>query len=196
MRFGKKQLVMASLVLALGAAVYLNWQFSGVKKLPVSGEVSSPSQTVAGDKKLGAAQLVNSVYVETVSDDLEERAPAVAAQPVKDVFAQARVQRQTSRDQALELLDEVLENAQSDPEAKKAAVDEAAVIARSILQETNVENMLKAKGFEECMATLSADGCSVMVSGTLDAAATLIIQETVMEQTGVTADKIRILGTA
>ncbi len=196
MRFGKKQLVMASLVLALGAAVYLNWQFSGVKKLPVSGEVSSPSQTVAGDKKLGAAQLVNSVYVETVSDDLEERAPAVAAQPVKDVFAQARVQRQTSRDQALELLDEVLENAQSDPEAKKAAVDEAAVIARSILQETNVENMLKAKGFEECMATLSDDGCSVMVSGTLDAAATLIIQETVMEQTGVTADKIRILGTA
>ena len=35
MKFGKKQLVLASLVLALGAAVYLNWQFAGTNRLPV-----------------------------------------------------------------------------------------------------------------------------------------------------------------
>ena len=28
MKYGKRQLILASLVLALGAAVYLNWQFS------------------------------------------------------------------------------------------------------------------------------------------------------------------------
>ena len=74
--------------------------------------------------------------------------------------------------------------------------NQAAVIAQNILKETNVENLLKAKGFEECIATLSDEGCSVVVSGTLEASQTLIIQEVVMEQTGVTADKIKILGTA
>ena len=64
MKFGKKQLVLASLVLALGAAVYLNWQFAGTNRLPVEGEDSETSQ-------LGAAQLVNNAYVETVTDDLE-----------------------------------------------------------------------------------------------------------------------------
>lgn len=196
MKLGRKQLVLASLVLALGAAVYLNWQFSGVKALPTAGETTPAAGATAGpETQLGAAQLVNSVYVETVSDDLEERVP-VAAKPAADVFAEARVSRQTSRDQALELLDDVLEDAAADTEAKKAAVDQAAVIAQNILKETNVENLLKAKGFEECIATLSDEGCSVVVSGTLEASQTLIIQEVVMEQTGVTADKIKILGTA
>ena len=40
MKFGKKQLVLASLVLALGAAVYLNWQFAGTNKLPISDSSS------------------------------------------------------------------------------------------------------------------------------------------------------------
>ena len=196
MKLGRKQLVLASLVLALGAAVYLNWQFSGVKTLPTAGEITRTADSTGQEKKqLGAAQLVNSVYVETVSDDLAQRVPA-AAKPAADVFAEARVSRQTSRDQALEMLDEVLEDASADTEAKKAAVDQAAVIAQNILKETNVENLLKAKGFEECIATLSDQGCSVVVSGTLEAAQTLIIQEVVMEQTGVTADRIRILGTA
>ncbi len=65
-KFGKKQLVLASMVLALGAAVYLNWQFAGVNKLPVGDTSSTVSQ-------LGAAQLVNNTYVETVSDDLQQR---------------------------------------------------------------------------------------------------------------------------
>ena len=64
-KLGRKQLVLASLVLALGAAVYLNWQFAGTNKLPVGDEGNTSSQ-------LGAAQLVNNAYVETVSDNLEE----------------------------------------------------------------------------------------------------------------------------
>ena len=64
MKFGKKQLVLASLVLALGTAVYLNWQFAGTNRLPVDSASSTVSQ-------LGAAQLVNNAYVETVTDDLE-----------------------------------------------------------------------------------------------------------------------------
>lgn len=183
MKFGKKQLVLASLVLALGAAVYLNWQFAGTNKLPMEEDSDTSSQ-------LGAAQLVNNAYVETVSDDLEK-----AESTSGDVFSEARLNRQNARDEAIELLDDVLENVESDTEAKKQAVDEASAIAQNILQETNIENLLKAKGFEESVATVSAGECSVVVSGELTDADTLIVQEAVIEQTGLSADKITIIGT-
>ena len=54
MKYGKRQLILASLVLALGAAVYLNWQFAGTKVQSV-GDVGEESASSA----LGAAQLVN-----------------------------------------------------------------------------------------------------------------------------------------
>lgn len=181
MKFGRKQLVLASLVLALGAAVYLNWQFAGTNKLPIGDAEDTSSQ-------LGAAQLVNNAYVETVSDDLQAKAGT-------DMFAEARLSRQNSRDEALELLDGVLEDVDADSEAKKAAVEEASAMAQNILKETNVESLLKAKGYEESVAYITAEECSVVVSGNLQDSDMLIVQEIVMEQTGLTAEKIKIIGT-
>lgn len=184
MKFGKRQLVLASLVLALGAAVYLNWQFAGAGKLPVEegSDVSS---------ELGAAQLVNNAYVETVSDDLKQSETGSAS----DAFAEARLNRQNSRDEAIELLDGVLEDAESDSDAKKAAVDQASAIAQNILKETNVENLLKAKGYENSVAYITEEECSVVVSGEIKDTDTLIVQEIVIDQTGFSADKIKIIGT-
>ena len=168
MKFGKKQLVLASLVLALGAAVYLNWQFAGTGRLPVGDSSSETSQ-------LGAAQLVNNTY--------------------GDALAQARMDRQNSRDQALELLDGVLEDVDSDSAAKQQAVEEASAIAQNILAESNVESLLEAKGYTDCVAYITAQECSVVLAGAVEEADTLIVQEVVMEQTGLTADKIKIIGT-
>ena len=136
MKFGKKQLVLASLVLALGAAVYLNWQFAGTGRLPVGDSSSETSQ-------LGAAQLVNN----------------------------------------------------SDSAAKQQAVEEASAIAQNILAESNVESLLEAKGYTDCVAYITAQECSVVLAGAVEEADTLIVQEVVMEQTGLTADKIKIIGT-
>ena len=94
-----------------------------------------------------------------------------------------------------ELLDGVLEDVEADSEAKQAAVEEASALAQNILQETNVENLLKAKGFEESVAYITPEECSVVVAGDLGEADMLIVQEIVVEQTGLTADKIKIIGT-
>ncbi len=183
-KFGRKQLVLASLVLALGAAVYLNWQFAGTSKLPVGTDTSASSQ-------LGAAQLVNNAYVETVSDDLQNSAPANTK---AGSLATARMDRQNSRDEALELLDSVLEDAGADSEAKKAAVDQASAMAQNILKESNVESILKAKGYQECVAYIAEEQCSVVVAGELKDSDVLVVQEVVMEQTGLSAEKITIIG--
>ena len=123
MKFGKKQLVLASLVLALGAAVYLNWQFAGTNRLPV-GESSEESS------QLGAAQLVNNAYVETVNDGLEANASSESGE--SGALSQARLDRQAARDEALDLLDEVLKDVESDSAAKQQAVDQASAIAENI----------------------------------------------------------------
>lgn len=181
MKLGRKQLVLASLVLALGAAVYLNWQFAGVDRLPIGEDEGVSSE-------LGAAELVNSAYVETVTSDLKK--------PEGDgvSISTARLNRQNARDEALEILNGVLESAETDTEAKKQAVDSASEIARTILQETNVESLLGAKGYDKSVAFISDGECSVVVDCALEDADTLIIQEIVMEQTGLTADKIKIIG--
>ncbi len=137
---------------------------------------------------MGAAQLVNNAYVETVTDDLQAKAGT-------DMFAEARLSRQNSRDEALELLDGVLEDVDADSEAKKAAVEEASAMAQNILKETNVESLLKAKGYEESVAYITTEECSVVVAGDLQDSDMLIVQEIVIEQTGLTAEKIKIIGT-
>ncbi|HIY25695.1 MAG TPA: SpoIIIAH-like family protein [Candidatus Acutalibacter pullistercoris] len=185
MKIGRKQLVLASMILALGAAVYLNWQFAGTGQLPLEEEEDPSSQ-------LGAAQLVNNAYVETVNDTVESEASQSGSE---DVLSQVRLDRQNARDQATELLDQVLEGVESDPQAKQTAVEEASALAQNILRETNVENLLAAKGYEDSVAAISGEKCTVVVAGELTSADVLIVQEAVVEQTGFTADKIKIVGT-
>lgn len=184
MKFGKKQIVLASLVLALGAAVYLNWQFAGTGGLPVGDTSSSSSE-------LGAAQLVNNAYVETATGPTESSSAETAA----TTLSEARVNRQSSRDEAIELLDKVLKDVESDSGAKEEAVEQASAIAQNILKETNIENLLQAKGYTDSVAYITSESCDIVVSGEIGEADGLIIQEIVMEQTGFTVDKIKIIGT-
>lgn len=186
MKVGKKQLVLASLVLALGAAVYLNWQFAGTNRLPI--EEGQPEES-----QLGAAQLVNNAYVETVADEGVDTAASAAGE--EDALSQARMDRQAARDEALELLDDVLEDVEADSAAKQQAVDQASAIAENILEESNVESLLDAKGYAGCVAYVADGSCSVVLPGPVEEADSLIVQEVVMEQTGLTADKIKIIGT-
>lgn len=132
MKYGKRQLILASLVLALGAAVYLNWQFAGTK-VQSAGDVSEESASSA----LGAAQLVNNAYVETVSDTpmnedgvLPETEPAdgaaessaaeetAAAVSASAKLSDARLTRQTARDEAVELLEDILKDERAEVAVK------------------------------------------------------------------------------
>ena len=74
MTFGKRQLMIGALVAALGTAVYLNWQFSGVQPVSVSGADESSSIS----KQLGQTTYVNTelsgeeAYPSDISDDAEQ----------------------------------------------------------------------------------------------------------------------------
>ena len=132
MAIRKRQLVLAALVVALGAAVYLNWQFGGNSQIVDAG-------TSVSDKELGAAQLVNgsvdsspsSAVSEAVSSAVSgnvaseassEAANTGANTDVNTYFAQARLERQKSRDASQELVQKVLDDTTADENTKKAFV--------------------------------------------------------------------------
>ena len=202
MKYGKRQLILESLVLALGAAVYLNWQFAGTSVQTEPTDEDSASST------LGAAQLVNNAYVETVSDEtvsetsgatetdaapVDEAAAETAAQAAEKL-SDARMTRQTARDEAVELLEDILEDAQADTAVKEAAVSEASLIAQNILKETNIESLIQAKGFSECVAYINGDACTIVVNGDMENEQNaLIIRDIAVSETGFDAEKIKII---
>lgn len=189
MAFGKRQLVLASLVVALGAAVYLNWQFSGNNDLMAT-------TTAEATRELGEAQYVNNAQVESKADgdgsaQPENKENTNASQ---DYFKKARENRQNARNAAAETVKEILNDVKSSEAAKAEAIKQAADIAKVIQQESNIENLVKAKGFEECVAFIQNNECSIVVSPKgLDAASVITIKDIVAGQAGVPYDKIKIM---
>lgn len=185
MAFGKRQLVLASLVVALGVAVYLNWQFSGNQDLMATNITEAT-------KELGEAQYVNTLETTESGESGDSASNGESAQP-SDYFAQARMNRQKARDEATEMVKEILNDIKSSEAAKAEAVKQAAEIAKIIQQESNIENLVKAKGFKECVAFIQNKECSVVVGeGTLDQASAITIKDIVAGQSGVAYDKIKI----
>ncbi|MCI9272822.1 MAG: SpoIIIAH-like family protein [Clostridiales bacterium] len=194
MTFGKRQLVLAALVVALGAAVYLNWQFSGNNDLLATN-------TVESGKELGEAEYVNQNSVSSLvsggeesSQEGNDSSTTSISASAEQYFAQAKVSRKQARDEAMDTLKDVLDSVQSNDSAKAEAVKQAAEIAKNMEQENNIENLMKAKGFAECVAFIQNGECSVVVSttGLLDNEA-ITIKDIVAGQSGITYDKIKII---
>lgn len=179
MKMKKKHILVAALVLALGTAVYLNWQFSG------SSTVKKTS------KELGAATYVSrdaSATVDEVSFNAQD--PMTA----KEKIAKARTERAQMQDKALNSAKEILTLADSTEEAKKAAADQASAIESRMIAQSNIENILCAKGFSDVLCYVSDTGCTVTVPAQeMQKDSPLIIRDVVMSQIDVAFNNIIIV---
>lgn len=186
MKFGKRQLVLSALILALGAAVYLNWQFSDNKSLITTTSMDE------GNKHLGEAKYVNN-YIEP-SNNEENNASSGSDNEKEDYFAQAQMNRNKARDEALEKAKNSLGDVNSSDEIKNEALKIISKITDNIQRETNIENMIKAKGFENVMVMIQNDECSVIIANKkLDENSAVIIKDIILGQTGLNCDNIKII---
>lgn len=109
-------------------------------------------------------------------------------------FSTVQVNRQRSRDEALEVLQGVVDNASSTATAKEEALAEINKLATVMEAEANIETLIVAKGFEECVAVISGDSASVVVrSDGLQTAQISQINEIVYEQAGILPVNIKII---
>lgn len=111
-----------------------------------------------------------------------------------DYFASAALTRQQSRDEAIDVLELVAASEDADAETKAAAQAKISKIATDIQNEANIETLVKAKGFEECVAVISDNSVSVIVkSESLQAKDTAQILAIVYETTGVSPENVSII---
>ena len=108
-------------------------------------------------------------------------------------FDKARQNRTVAREEALNIIQEVLDNAQASAQDKTAASQQATAIAENVLLESNIENLIIAKGFSDAVVYISDAGCSVVVAcADLQKQQSLQILEIAVSQTGISPDKVQI----
>lgn len=159
--FGKKQAVLAVLVAALGVAVYLNYYFSVQQPdvLEAGADTTTTTASEADDgKNLGDAQYVNNPS--TTPSETEATEPAG-----DDYFAQARQSREEAREEALDIVKDAMNDVKGDEASRQAALEKAAAIASAVEKENAIESLVKAKGFDDCVAYLTEGECQLVVNG-------------------------------
>ena len=189
MTMGKRQLVLAALVVSLGAAVYLSWALPGNTQLPATDAVMS-------GRELGETLLVNASESENsgATDEDSSAVDTSASAAGDDYFASARLSREKARDEAVETLQKVTSGSDQTDTAKQTAVSQANVIAKDIVKETEIENLIKAKGFADCVVFLQDDKCSVVVKTKSNSQNdAIVIRDIVSDQAGISYDKIKIV---
>jgi stage III sporulation protein AH len=108
-------------------------------------------------------------------------------------FASAQVSRQRARDEAMEVLQSVVENEGAVESVKNQALADLSKMAMAIEQEANIETLIMAKGFEKCVAVISGDTARIIVSGTgLTPAQIAQINEIVYEEANISPVNITI----
>ena len=196
----KRNAVVVAIVLFVGAAVYLNWSY---------GKEAAAADGSGDGKLLGQATLVNGKDGKQAEDDKASASPQVdpsaspapsssAAGESTGYFASARLNRQQARDSALQLL----QQAAADAGAQQDIIDEAnasiQAMASLTMSEAQVENLVTAKGYGDCVCFINDNSASVVVSSTSNGLSendVTKIMEIVKEETGLAADKIKVIET-
>ncbi len=168
----RRQLILATLVVALGAAVFVNWYYTGN-----NAKVQSPEETTESEyvQNLGEAQYVNATGDEA------------------DYFSQVKLNRQKSRDEALEKLNKSLEKVKSGSEEAKEITESIDELTAQIKLESDVEALISAKLASECVAVINEKSAQVVVGkDALSEDAALQIIDVITTNTNLSAEKIKI----
>ncbi len=170
--FGKNQVVLGLMVLALGGAVWLNMKFSSTEKY--LGEA-----TYVSDENISSGEAIQtSGKVETV----------------EDYFETAKKDREKSLSEAQELAEETLKSANASSDEREKALAAVTQFTSNIEKATNIENLLKAKGFSKAVVIIGENDVSVVVkSEGITTAQTLQIQDVVTAQTKIPLSNIKIV---
>ncbi len=163
-KFARKHLIVACAVLLVAAALALNLTLFG--KTDVA-PTDAPSNEPTDD---------------------------TATNEAGSYFSATQVSRQRARDEALEVLQGVVENENADEATKTGALLEISKLAKEMEAEANIESLVLSRGFAQCVAIINDDTCSIVVSAeALEPNQISQINEIVFEQAGIKPANIKII---
>lgn len=176
----KRQIILATLIAALGIAVFINWYYTKpeVSQSSVESETTVSSKTLSEDtSEIGEAQLVNS-------------------KNVNEYFTNARVNRQQAHDEALEALNDIIKDSSSSSEAVVSAEKSLEEISKIIKLETDLENLISAKINDECVVVINEGKAQVIVNkNTLNDTISTQIIDIIAFQANIFSENITLIET-
>ena len=150
----KRNTAVAAVAVLVCAAAALNWRYTS--------EAAAPGTAADGETKiLGEAALVSGQEEDGTETGATDEAEVYTG---SDYFASARLTRQQARDNAISLLQEAAEQQGADETVANEASEGIQVLASYTLTEAQIENLVTAKGYADCVAFMGEDGISVVVS--------------------------------
>ncbi len=182
MKIWKKNLVATAVLVTVCAGIYVNWLYTQEQS------AANLEDTLNADKILASDTLV---MADGTSLDGEDNA---ASDTMTDYFAAVRLSRQEARDSAVGLLQEAM--AYSDGTESEQSNAQLEALVQSALCEAQIESLVIAKGYRDCVAYISNDGISVAVAspeGGLAKTDVAVIADIVMTQSDYTMENIRVV---
>ena len=180
MKVWKKNVTAAAVLVTVCAGIYLNWMYT---------EGSAPASltdTLDSEKLLDESMLVMS------QDEALQTAAGENADTASDYFAAVRLSRQEARDSAVNLLQEAM-SYDTAPEKTGAELEELVAVA---LSEAQIESLVVAKGYADCVAYMSNEGISVPVAAPeqgLQQTDVAVITDIILTQSDYDVEDIRIV---
>jgi len=176
-RGSRRHLIVAASVLVIGFAVYLNWSmYSG------GGGVTDGT----------GAESVS--YSDSLASELPEAADVAVEDAADDYFAVSQINRQRARDEAIAVLQDVVDGAANLSDVQSEALLQISQIAEDIENEAAIESLVRGKGFSDCVAVISGDAANVFVrSSALLPNEVAQIQEIVYETAGILPANVKII---
>ena len=175
-RENKRHLTVAASVLIIGFAVYLNWTMADGNAENVYDGYDLSQSAAVGDV-LDSGGL-------TATDAASE----------DDYFAVSQINRQRARDEAIAVLQDVVDGAANLSDVQSDALAQISQIAADIEREAAIESLVRGKGFADCVAVISGENVNVIVrSAALLPNEIAQIQEIVFETAGVLPANVKII---
>lgn len=167
---GKKTIIAAIAVVVIATAVVLNFIL-----------MKEPAETV-GDITGKLAP---------VASYLEEKEESIS---VADYFSNIVLNRKSAREEAMEVLSSVADNESAVEDVRNSAYSDMQQIALDIEREAEIETLMNAKGFEECLAVVNGNTASVIVrTDGLTPGEVAQISEIVYTECGVLPEDLKII---
>ncbi len=178
MKIWKKNVIAAAVLVTVCAGIYVNWLYTGEQ---ASADLTD---TLNSDKLMSSDMLV-------MADGSSLENPDVS---ITDYFAAVRLSRQEARDGAVSLLQEAMAyNNDAEHVQTNTQLEE---IVQTALCEAQIESLVIAKGYTDCVAYMNEEGISVAVAspeGGLQQTDVAVIADIIISQSGMTMEDIRVV---
>ena len=155
----KRNAVVAAIALFVCAAVYLNWNY---EQETAAGKTLGESTMVDGQTEDPLVGASGTAGQEDPTAGTGEAGQTSSSS--NSYFATARLNRQQARDSALTLLQEAAAGEDADQTMKDQANDTIQAMADYTVTEAQIENLVVAKGYTDCVAFIGDESVSLAVA--------------------------------